>query len=109
MPRLYGSFNNRLMENVSMETPEVGTPATCTMWSDRYAAVVTKVISPTKIEMTEVPTTAWKDCYGVAFGEPSGETFICTRDKQGRWRKGTRKGGDGVVFGQFGSYRDPSF
>lgn len=51
--KLYGSFQNRLMEGAQEIVPEIGMGATELMWSDRYPYTVVEIVSKNRIKVQE--------------------------------------------------------
>lgn len=51
--KLYGSFQNRLMEGPQEIVPEIGMGAIELMWSDRYPYTVVEIISKNRIKVQE--------------------------------------------------------
>ena len=115
--RLYGSLNNRLMEATATElTPTVGMGATIYLWSDRYAATVTKVSASGKtiwlIEDSWDINAENREGLGGGYGSnfrpnPNGRTHKATLRANGTWK--TTGSHNGVTLGTRAAYRDPHF
>ena len=114
--RLYGSLSNRLMEGLATDlTPTVGMGATIYLYTDRYAATVTKVSDSGKtIWLTEDSwdinplTAANGGGYGMNFRpNPNGRVHKATRRANGTWK--TTGSHNGVTLGTRAAYRDPHF
>ncbi|MBK6942477.1 MAG: hypothetical protein IPH13_20060 [Planctomycetes bacterium] len=109
----YGSATNRILENVQSPTPTVGMGATVCAWSDRYAATVIEVRSPSRV-VIQYDTAIRTDDNGMSESQsyryepnPKGMTKIVTRRRDGAWR--IEKEGTGVRFGKREAYHDYSF
>lgn len=111
--KFYGSLQNRLMENVKPVTPVVGMGATILMYSDRHAATVTKVFSPTTIVIQQ-DTATRTDKNGMSENQEytytpntdAEEVFVTLR-KDGRWK--VKKSQTVIKIGTRDSYHDYSF
>lgn len=113
MKQIYGSLFNRLMENSKPVTPEVGMGATLLMYSDRHAATVTKVFSPTTIVIQEdnasrTDKNGMSESQEYAYTPNTGaeEVFVTLR-KDGRWK--VKKSQTVVMLGERDAYHDYSF
>lgn len=110
----YGNLTNRILEEAKTADPEVGMGATFTLWSDRHAGTIVRVISPNRI--------AWKrdratrtDSYGMSDAQsyvyeqdPDAAEEIFSLRKTGRWvRSGDSFGG--LVIGVRDEHYDFSF
>ena len=126
MVQAYGNLINRVMENYRFPTPEVGSAATLTLWSDRHAATViavedvkgktyvtvqrdnAKMISGSPMdgsadyEYSPNPRGA-KHTYRLEDGVPK---YVIKNEMTGRWNLAS---GNGIIFGTRDEYYDPSF
>lgn len=111
--KLFGSFQNRLMEsNPGNLTPEVGMGATVLMYSDRYAATITEVNGKTlKCRRDKVTGSGpmghqeWACEYN-----PNGREETYTLRKNGRWvLKGEPLDARSLLIGEKDEYRDWEF
>ena len=116
MTRAYGNLINRIMEEGGSPQPEVGMGATETMWSDRHAGTIVRIISPTRI--------GWKrdKATGTGDGMSTTRTYTYERDpdapeevfslrRSGRWvRQSESIGcGAGLIIGRRDERYDPGF
>ena len=116
MTRAYGNLINRIQEEMQGPAPEVGMGATETMWSDRHAGTITRIISPTRI--------GWKrdKATGTGDGMSTPRTYTYERDPRApeevfslrrseRWvRLGESMGcGAGLIIGMRNERWDPGF
>lgn len=119
--RLYGSFQNRLMENANQSKyePQLGDGATEISYSDRTPYTVIRVINPTTV-VVQKDRFDWADPKGRQLGDNSrwtfspwvaGPTYFVTKRKNGRWIvKGEGSvNGTCFVMGQRDKYHDDSF
>lgn len=113
-----GSLINHLMSGSRDAPPEVGMGATVLMWTDRHAATIVEVVSPTKIRVREDKAIR-TDSNGMSESqsyryEPGPETCVprtFTLRKNGAWvRLGEpMKGGLRLAVGHRSTYHDYSF
>lgn len=113
MKRLYGSLFNRLMENVKPPVPEVGMGATILMYSDRHAATVIEVLSPSRIVIQE-DTATRTDKNGMSESQeyaytpdPKAEKLTVSLRKDGRWK--IQASQTIIKLGERDAYHDYSF
>lgn len=111
MPRWYGSINNRIMEESGGAEPTVGMGATILMYSDRHAATVIEVKSPSTIVIQE-DTAIRTDNHGMSDSQsyryepnPEGAKHTVRKGPKG-WKipKGSR-----VLVGERDHHYDYSF
>lgn len=115
--RVFGSLNNRIMENVAPQKPVVGMGATHLMYSDRHAYTVIIVHSDKELTL-QADKAIRTDNYGMSDAQsyryeqdPEGATVVITLRKDGRWRqKGDpMKGGTIFMLGERDAHHDYSF
>lgn len=99
--------------SAASNVPAVGTPCAFGVGSDLYPGTVVSV-SPSghRIIVREVKVTEWSafpGCTGMAFEDDGcGAVRVFTRRKNGRYRQAGWSH-NGVSFGEWGAYQDPSF
>lgn len=114
--RLYGSLNNRLMENSKQPTPVVGMGVTQCMYTDRHAYTIVEVISPKKIVVQQDDATR-TDNNGLSESQqysykpdPDAPKEVITLRKNGRWiKQGNPMDSAGYLLGHREEYRDPNY
>ena len=112
----YGNLINRVMDATKQPTPEVGMGATETMWSDRNAGTITRVVSTTTIEWAEdmverTDKNGESESQDYTYRRGYGPVTTFTLRKNGRWvQKGEEmRTGSGLILGTRDQYRDPNF
>lgn len=103
----------RWMQAVHNIVPEVGLGCTIIYWSDKRAATVTRIVSPTKIEVTHNQVKCI-DYYAGEYKvlpELEERTAMFTKRKNGKWVMEGQKSKDGVrlMLHYQHHYIDPSF
>lgn len=115
--RLYGSLTNRMAETVPPPEPVIGMGATILFYSDRQAATVIEVVSPSKITVRE-DSAVRTDSNGMSESQeyryaenPSGRVLVFTKRKNGAWyMEGDRmRNGTIIRLGVRDAYHDYSF
>lgn len=100
------------------ETPKLGTGATYSVGSDRYAATVVAVsksghqvtLQDDKATMVNADGLGWYGQQEYTYeADPNGRTRIVTRRRTGEYRIAGYKSSGFVTFGTRRQYRDPSF
>lgn len=111
--RVFGSLNNRMMEDVQSPAPVVGSGATVLMYSDRHAATVVEVLSPARVVIQE-DTATRTDKNGQSESQeyaytpnPNAPRQIVSLRKDKRWK--IAKSNTVVRFGERDAYHDYSF
>ena len=112
-----GSLINRLMENSRGPEPEVGMGCTLTYWTDRSAATVVEVLSPTKIVVQgdiayRTDSNGMSECQSYNYARnPKAPRVVFRKRKNGSWVKDGEpmKGGQVVILGTRQEYYDFSF
>ena len=110
--RVYGNLNNRIMEHTTGE-PVAGMGCTITMFSDRMAATVVEVKSPTTIIVQEDTATrtdknGMSECQTYDYTrDPRAPKRTFTKRKNGTWKE--RGANTGLVLGTRRAYHDYSF
>ena len=113
MPQVYGSIHNRMMENVKSPVPIVGMGVTILMYSDRHAATIVEICSPsTIIVQRDIATRIDKN--GMSENQEYNYTpdtnapkEVVTLRKDGRWKLTKEK--TVVRLGERDAYYDFSF
>lgn len=105
--------NARIVEAIKALVPEVGTPCTMILYTDRRAATVTRIISPCKIAI-RLNETQCIDFYASEYEilpEVYGDEEIFTKRRNGVWVKESQPTKDGVLLAlHFQThYIDPNF
>ena len=114
--RLFGSMTNRMGEMVNVE-PKVGMGATINMHSDRHAATIIEILSPTRIRVQEDKAELVKGSRMSEsqeyefFPNPKGSISTFSKRKNGLWIKQghERQLGTSLTIGERDEYYDPSF
>lgn len=78
----------RRLKAIYAIVPEVGLPCTICYWSDKRAATVTRIISPTKIEVTHNEVECldyYAGRYEILPKLETGHTDVFTKRKNGKW------------------------
>lgn len=78
----------RRLKAIYAIVPEVGLPCTICYWSDKRAATVTRIISPTKIEVTHNEVECldyYAGVYKILPELKTGHTDVFTKRKNGKW------------------------
>lgn len=78
----------RRLKAIYAIVPEVGLPCTICYWSDKRAATVTRIISPTKIEVTHNEVECldyYAGRYEILPELETGHTDVFTKRKNGKW------------------------
>lgn len=111
--RVFGSLNNRLMENVKPPVPTVGMGGTILMYSDRHAVTVVEVLSPKRIVVQEdtarrTDKNGMSECQDYEYSpNPNAPRIEFSLRKDGRWRQS--KTTTVLMLGERDSYHDYSF
>jgi hypothetical protein len=114
--RVFGNIYSRMSESVN-KVPEVGMGATINMYTDRHAATIVEVKSPTKIVIQQdsaerTDSNGMSESQDYAFTpNPKAAKEVYTKRKNGLWIKtGESKGnGTSLHIGQRNEYHDYSF
>lgn len=80
--------DKRRLEAIYALVPEVGLPCTICYWSDRCAATVTRITSPTKIEVTHNQVKCldyYAGDYEILPELEADHVDVFTKRKNGRW------------------------
>lgn len=113
MKRLYGSLNNRLMENIKPPVPVAGMGGTILMYSDRHAVTVKEILTPKKITVTQdeakrTDKNGMSESQDYAYTTlPNATPRVFTLRKDGRWKE--QKGQTVLMLGERDEYHDFSF
>ena len=117
MKAMYGSVQNRIMENVKTIKPEVGMGATECLWSDRNPFVIVEVKDDRHIVVRALD---WKRIDSNGMSESQEYEYTSNENnatkqlfltKQGKWREreGRRLVGNGWYIGSAERYYDFTF
>lgn len=114
--RLFGNILNRIAETVN-KTPEVGMGATINMHSDRHAATIIAVLSPTRIQVQEDKAKLVGGSRDSEYQEyeftpnPKSKVTTFSKRKNGLWieEKDDQQSGTSLTIGERDEYYDPSF
>ncbi len=118
MRKLFGSFNNRMMENSKQPTPEIGMGATVTMYTDRHACTIMKVNAKgNEVEIIEDIATrtdenGMSDQQSYSYlPNPNRKPDTFSKRKNGMWVKvgSETKDGPCLIIGVRDHYHDFSF
>lgn len=96
--KVYGSFQNRVLENMTGIKPEVGMGVTECLWSDRRPYEIIEVVDDRHItvralDYKRIDNNGFSDCQEYEyFSNPDRHTERLYKNKNGRWvrRVGTR-------------------
>lgn len=116
--RLFGSINSRIAETATASrTPEVGMGVTINLFTDRHAATIIEVVSPTRIRVQEdkavlVSGSRMSESQEYEFTpDPKGLVRTFSKRKNGLWIEADsqRHNGTSLTIGERDEYYDFSF